>query len=123
MIGYATVGTNDLARAAAFYDELFALMGAKRMFETPRGVFWTQGQGPFFGVLEPFDQQPATFGNGTVIGIEAGSDEVSAAVHALALRLGGQDEGAPGVRSPGWFCAYFRDLDGNKLCAFYSPGM
>ena len=119
MIGYATVGTNDLARATGFYDELFATLGATRMFETPRGVFWTRGQGPFFGILRPFNEQPATFGNGTVIGIAVESNDLSARVHELALRLGGQDEGAPGLRSPGWFCAYFRDLDGNKLNVYH----
>jgi predicted enzyme related to lactoylglutathione lyase len=113
------VGTSDLGRAAAFYDELFAVLGATRMFETPRGVFWTKDQGPFFGVVRPFNEQAATFGNGTVIGFEAESDEVSARVHALALRLGGQDEGAPGPRASGWFCAYFRDLDGNKLNVYH----
>ena len=117
MIGYATVGTNDLQRAAAFYDQLFAVLGVPRAWETPRGVFWTRGgDDAIFGVCTPFDGQPARYGNGVDVGLTAPSDEVAAQAHALALKLGGTDEGAPGPRGDGaWFCAYFRDLDGNKL--------
>lgn len=119
MIGYTTLGTNDLDRATAFYDELLALLGAKRGMSFPRGHLWTTGPGqPMFGVLRPFDGQPATAGNGTMVALACPDAATIDALHAKALALGGRDEGAPGERFPGFYAAYCRDLDGNKLCFF-----
>ena len=58
------------------------------------------------------DKRPATVGNGTMVALGAASREQVDAVHAKALELGGSDEGAPGQRWPGFYAAYFRDLDG-----------
>jgi catechol 2,3-dioxygenase-like lactoylglutathione lyase family enzyme len=119
MIGYTTLGTNDLDRATAFYDELLGLLGAKRAMSFPRGHLWSAGAGqPMFGVLTPFDGQPATVGNGTMIALACPDAATIDALHAKALALGGRDEGAPGERFPGFYAAYCRDLDGNKLCFF-----
>lgn len=119
MIGYTTLGTNDLPRAAAFYDELFAVIGVKRMMDFGRGYAWGMGMDkPGFGVMLPFDGQPATVGNGVMVALVVDSQDKVKALHAKALALGGKDEGAPGPRGEGFYAAYFRDLDGNKLNAF-----
>ena len=118
MIGYTTFGTNDLPRAAAFYDELLALMGAKRFFDSAGGVGWGVAQDkPMVCVMKPFDGQPASVGNGTMVGLAVLEPAQVQALHAKALALGGKDEGAPGPRGEGFYAAYFRDLDGNKLAA------
>lgn len=120
MIGYTTFGTNDLARATRFYDELLAELGAKRAMEMETFVAWATAPGtPMVAVIKPFDGQPATVGNGTMVALATSSKEQVDAVHRKALALGGRDEGAPGQRAPGFYAAYFRDLDGNKLNAFF----
>jgi len=119
MIGYTTLGTNDLPRATAFYDEVFGLLGAKRLMEFDRGLAWGVGMDkPGFAVMKPFDGQPASVGNGVMIALAMPSRELVDAVHAKALALGGRDEGAPGLRGGGFYAGYFRDLDGNKINAF-----
>jgi catechol 2,3-dioxygenase-like lactoylglutathione lyase family enzyme len=119
MIGYTCVGTNDLPRAAAFYDDFLSILGAKRFFDSDRGVGWgTAPDQPMFSVMKPFDGQAATVGNGVMIALLAKSAAQVDALHAKALALGGRDEGAPGLRGGNFYGAYFRDLDGNKLAAF-----
>jgi len=119
MIGYVTLGSNDVPRAAAFYDELLSLIGAGRFYEGQNFVAWSTGPGsPGISVITPFDGNPATVGNGTMIAIAVDSPEKVQEFHAKALELGGQDEGAPGPRGGNFFAGYFRDLDGNKLNAF-----
>jgi catechol 2,3-dioxygenase-like lactoylglutathione lyase family enzyme len=120
MIGYVTFGTNDLARAAAFYDALLAEIDAKRVWDTDRGIGWGVSRGqPTLGLLAPFNGQPASPGNGAMVALMAGSREMVDRLHARALALGGADEGAPGDRGGGFYGAYFRDPDGNKLCFFH----
>jgi catechol 2,3-dioxygenase-like lactoylglutathione lyase family enzyme len=122
MIGYVTIGTNDLPRAAAFYDALLAGLGAKRMMENEQFIAWSvRPELPGLGVTKPFDRKPATVGNGVMVALEAGSPTRVDALHRLALELGGTDEGAPGARGEGFYAGYFRDLDGNKL-NFFSYG-
>ena len=119
MIGYVTIGTNDLKRAAAFYDELLSVFGAKRFMENERLVAWTAGDDkPGLGVCTPFDGKPACVGNGMMVALPAADPEQVRALHAKALALGGSDEGAPGLRFENFYAAYFRDPDGNKLAAF-----
>ena len=118
MIGYVTIGTNDLPRATAFYDAIAAELGTARMFEFERAIAWgTPGGAPGIGVTLPFDHEPATVGNGMMVALAARDRAQVDRLHALALSLGGSDEGAPGPRAFG-YAAYFRDLDGNKLSAF-----
>jgi catechol 2,3-dioxygenase-like lactoylglutathione lyase family enzyme len=121
MIGYLTLGTNDLARSTAFYDALLAEVGAKRFMESERSVAWMVTPGtPGLSVCKPFDGNPATAGNGTMVALAAGSTANVDALYHRALALGARDEGAPGLRGTGgYYGAYFRDLDGNKLCAFH----
>jgi len=122
MIGYVTVGSNDLEKAMAFYDEVLAEVGLKPGFDHPRGGrMYVSAAGEFtFGVLSPFNGEAASVGNGQMVAFKADSHDQIRAIHAKALSLGGADEGAPGWRGDegGFFGAYFRDLDGNKLCAF-----
>ena len=119
MIGYTCVGTNQLERAVAFYDDLLGLLGAKPFFKSDRGVGWgVSPDQPMFSVLLPFDGQAATVGNGCMVALAASHPEQVQALHARALALGGSDEGAPGPRGTCFYGAYFRDLDGNKLAAF-----
>ena len=115
VLGYATVGSNRLDEAKAFYDALLGSVGILPLFEHPSGgrVYGRDGV-LCFGVLSPYDGKTATAGNGSMF---AFSFEIDA-FHAQALALGATDEGAPGVRGPDWYFSYFRDLDGNKLCAY-----
>jgi predicted lactoylglutathione lyase len=122
MIGYVTLGTNDLARAGQFYDVLLAELGARRLISTERFINWTVGPDtPVLCVMKPFDKSPATAGNGVMIALTAESKEQVDALHELAIGLGAQDEGAPGMRGP-LYVAYFRDMDGHKLNVFYLKG-
>jgi catechol 2,3-dioxygenase-like lactoylglutathione lyase family enzyme len=118
MIGYVTLGTNDLDRASAFYDALLGSIGAKRGMQSERFVTWRTERGPSLGVFKPFDGEPASPGNGNMTALAMDSRERVDAFHAKALELGGSDEGAVGERFPGFYAGYFRDLDGNKLCVF-----
>jgi predicted lactoylglutathione lyase len=120
MIGYVTLGTNDIQRAAKFYDELFALMGASRFMETEQFIAWAVAPDrPAISVTKPFDGNRATVGNGVMVALAMASTDQVDAMHAKALELGATDEGAPGPRGDsGFYAAYFRDLDGNKLNAF-----
>ena len=120
MIGYVTLGTNDLERAAGFYDALLAEIGAGRFMENETFVAWAVSPGaPGLSVTRPFDGNAATVGNGVMVALAVDSTEKVDRLHARALELGGSDEGAPGPRGEdGFYAAYFRDLDGNKLNAF-----
>lgn len=119
MIGYITIGTNDLARASSFYDALLGEMGAKRMMENEQFVAWSvKPDQPGLGVTKPFDKKPATVGNGVMVALMVDSTAKVDALHRKALQLGGSDEGAPGPRGEGFYAGYFRDLDGNKLNFF-----
>lgn len=119
MIGYVTLGTNDLPRAATFYDALLAELGAKRLWEYNRGIGWgASPEQPSVAVMTPFDGNPATVGNGVMVGLVVKTKDQVNALYAKALSLGGTDEGPAGPRGDGFYAGYFRDLDGNKLCFF-----
>ena len=120
MIGYVTLGTNDLERAASFYDELLSLMGAGRFMDEGTFIAWAVSPDvPAILVTKPYDGKAATVGNGTMVALAVKTTEQVDAIHAKALELSGTDEGAPGPRGDsGFYAGYFRDLDGNKLNAF-----
>jgi catechol 2,3-dioxygenase-like lactoylglutathione lyase family enzyme len=115
MISYVTIGTNDLPRAIDFYGQLLALLGAKETFRSDRGVGWGAASGGMLAVLTPYDKQPAAPGNGNMVALAAPTTALVQALYTKALALGATDEGAPGERFPGFYAAYCRDLDGNKL--------
>ncbi|MDJ0757981.1 MAG: VOC family protein [Woeseiaceae bacterium] len=119
MIAYTMLGTNDLDRAAAFYDALLKEMGVGRAFDSDRYVNYSRGDGSAaFVITKPFDGQPATVGNGVMVALATRLPEDVDRLHKKALELGATDEGAPGPRGPRFYCGYFRDLDGNKLNLF-----
>jgi predicted lactoylglutathione lyase len=122
MIGYVTLGTNDLAKAATFYDQLLGTIGAQRFIENERFIAWSKSPSQAgISVTKPFNGQPATAGNGTMVAIELDSPEAVNAFYQKALELGATDEGKPGYRGEmkGFYAGYFRDLDGNKLNGFH----
>ncbi|MEM7762568.1 MAG: VOC family protein [Pseudomonadota bacterium] len=120
MIGYVTLGTNCFDDSAAFYDDLLGSLGASRQMQDGTFVAWGRSPTePWLSIIAPFDGKPATAGNGTMVAIMLDSATLVDEAHAKALALGGTDEGAPGPRGGGGFyAAYWRDLDGNKLCFF-----
>ena len=121
MLTVARYGTRNLQDAKKFYDAIALLLGATRVVDRPQVIGYRGSGGGTFLVGIPFAGE-ANVGNGTQMGFEAQSREIVAAVHARALELGGKCEGAPGVRGPdpnGFYAAYFRDLDGNKICAVH----
>lgn len=119
MIAYTTLGTNDLPRAAAFYDALFAEAGAKRLMDLGRLIAWGSNPAqPMFAVCTPYDGKPATVGNGTMVSLGADNKAQVDALYNKALALGAADAGAPGMRGDHFYIGYFFDLDGNKVNFF-----
>jgi predicted lactoylglutathione lyase len=119
MIGYVTLGTNDLARAATFYDAIAAELGAGRMMDFDTFIAWgVPGGAPGVGLTKPFDGNAASIGNGVMVALEARDEAQVRNLYDIALAHGGSDEGAPGPRGESFYAAYFRDPDGNKLNAF-----
>jgi len=123
MIGYVVLGTNDLQRAKSFYDMLLAEMDVSRLMEFGgRGYGWAASMDqPMLCIMTPYDGKPATVGNGVMVGISVASRDLVDRMYSKALELGGTDEGPPGLRAvggEGFYAAYFRDLDGNKLDVF-----
>ncbi len=124
MLGYTMYGTNDLPKALAFYDALFGAIGVKRMMEFPTGAvaYGVDWERPMFAIGTPENGAPATAGNGAMMAIVVDERAKVDALHAAALAQGGACGGPPGVRGEegpqAFYGAYFRDLDGNKFCAF-----
>lgn len=120
MLGYVTLGTNDLERAAKFYDAVAKEMGVGRMMEFEQFIAWGEmGGAPGIAATKPFDGEKATVGNGTMAALQVDSTDKVQAVYEAALANGGSDEGAPGPRGDdGFYAGYFRDPDGNKLNVF-----
>ena len=119
MIGYVTLGTNDLPRAARFYDALLGEMGAKRFMEFDTFIAWTvTPDAPGIALTKPFDGSAATVGNGVMVALDAGSPEKVDRMYKKAIELGATDEGPAGPRGDNFYAGYFRDPDGNKLNFF-----
>ena len=127
MIGYITLGTNNLERAGKFYDTLLAEIGAKRVMTDVRMLGWgTDPEKTMFSVITPFDENEATIGNGVMIAFDVETPDAVERVYKKAIELGCADEGHPHDRgsSMGFYGGYFRDPDGNKLVAYclgYEP--
>ena len=117
VISHVSLGTNDYAKAKAFYDAVLATLGIRCVMDFPGGA----GYGlefPEFWIQSPHDGKTADAGNGTHVCFNAQTMEQVQAFHAKALQLGGKDEGAPGFRkeyTPEYYAAFVRDLDGNKV--------
>ncbi len=120
MIGYTTIGTNDLSKAAAFYDALLGEVGAKRAMEFPTFIAWANKPGaPMFCVCKPYNGEAATTGNGTMVALAVDSAAKVDALYDKAMSLGASCEGKPGKRMDNFYAAYFRDPEGNKLNFFF----
>ena len=133
MIGYVTLGTDDLDRSRTYYDALLATIGARRLLELPDDaeyggftMYGTSMIAPAIVLIRPNDKQPANPGNGNMIALVMDATDKVDTLHAKAIELGGSDEGAPGYRGDpalGYYFAYFRDPDGHKFAAFNVPGV
>lgn len=118
MIGYATIGSNDLGKSVAFYQEVLAPLGPQLMDFSDRMKVIAGGNGGMIGICTPYDEGDPAPGNGNMLAIAGNDHDQIKAMYDKAIELGATDEGAPGERAPGFFGAYFRDLDGNKICLF-----
>jgi len=119
MIGYVTLGTNDRDKGAKFYDAVCGELGAGRMMEDDQYIAWgIPGGGAGIGLTRPFDGNTATVGNGVMVALEAKDEAQVQHLYDIALANGGTCDGPPGPRFVGFYAAYFRDPDGNKLNAF-----
>jgi catechol 2,3-dioxygenase-like lactoylglutathione lyase family enzyme len=121
-VAHVTFGTTDLERGARFYDAVMVEFGGGRMMETATALGWSFPEGgTSIGICLPYDGQPANRGNGTMFALYAADEDQVRRVHAAALAHGGSCEGPPGLRPNGFYAAYFRDPDGNKMNAFCMP--
>ena len=118
MIGYVTLGTNDFERSKAFYDKVLAVLGAKRTHTWERMQCWGTRRGPMLAVCRPFNGEAAQPGNGNMVALAAPSPDIIREVYDAALAAGATDDGPPGDRGGGFWGAYFRDPDGNKVCIY-----
>jgi len=119
MIGYVTLGTNDIEKAAKFYDELLSELGATRFMDNEHFIAWAvDPKLPAISITKPNDGNPATVGNGVMIALAATGPEQVDAIYNKAIELGAQDEGPAGPRGDNFYAGYFRDMDGNKLNVF-----
>jgi len=120
MFSHVTVGSNDIARAKAFYDGMLAPLGLVLHMQFPNALgYGLAGERPQVWVVSPLDGKPASVGNGITIGLEATDRAAVDAAYRAGIDAGGKDEGAPGIRPlyhPDYYGAYLRDLDGNKIC-------
>jgi catechol 2,3-dioxygenase-like lactoylglutathione lyase family enzyme len=122
MFSHVMIGTNDLAKAKAFYDELLATLGVQPAKVDGHRIFYFTKSG-IFSVSEPINGKPATPANGGTIGFSCSSPEQADAWHAAGVAHGGTTcEDPPGVREGAagkLYLAYLRDPDGNKICALH----
>jgi catechol 2,3-dioxygenase-like lactoylglutathione lyase family enzyme len=123
MIGYVTLGTANLERAKQFYTSLLAPLGASVLMDRGRIVAMGNKPGrPMLALCTPWDEEAPTAGNGTMVAIPSDSVAMVDELHQRALALGGHDAGVPGERGEGFYGAYLRDPDGNKLCFYHLHG-
>jgi catechol 2,3-dioxygenase-like lactoylglutathione lyase family enzyme len=123
MIGYVTIGAKDSEASGKFYDAVFGAIGAERKSAEGGWIFYgPKGSDGVVALCPPFNKQPATAGNGSMVAFKAKSIAEVDAAHQAGLGHGGNDEGAPGFRPPqstsGFYGAYMRDPTGNKICVF-----
>jgi predicted lactoylglutathione lyase len=120
MIGFIMVGTNDLDKAVNFYDVLLKTIDLKRSVTNNRYAGYSSNKKSKdieFYVTKPVNKKKATYGNGAQVSFVVNSKETVDKFYKIGIKLGGKNEGAPGIRSGDYYC-YLRDLDGNKFCVF-----
>jgi catechol 2,3-dioxygenase-like lactoylglutathione lyase family enzyme len=120
MIGYVTIGVNDIEKGKAFWSELLAPLGAAVMMDMGRIALLGTGPGsPMLGVCIPYNEEAPQPGNGNMVAFNAGSREKVDELYARAIEMGATDEGPAGERMPTFYGGYFRDPDGNKAVFFH----
>lgn len=120
MIGYVTLGTSDLQRGAKFYDAIAAELDTPRMMDFETFIAWGKpGGAAGVALTKPYDGNVQSVGNGVMVALEAKDKEQVHRLYDIAIAEGGTCEGPPGPRGEGFYAGYFRDLDGNKLNAFF----
>lgn len=120
MIGYTMLGVKDIKKSAEFYDEVLGVLGASRKIEYEKFILWNdRNDQPSFSICIPYDENPATIGNGSMIAFPVANAKEVHKVYDCAIKNGATCEGAPGMRDGGYYIGYFRDLDGNKLAAYH----
>lgn len=115
-MSYTVLGTNNMDAGVKFYNSLFEQTAPNQVLATDRMTFW-QFDSFAFAIALPFDGEPASNGNGTMIGFDVGSVEEVTRLHKKAIELGGTCEGEPSQKGPR-FSGYVRDLDNNKITFF-----
>ncbi len=122
MFSHMMVGADDLERSKRFYDALFGAVGGKPAIVDPKGRLVYMHNGGIFIVTKPIDGKPATPGNGMTVGFAMANPAEADAWHAAGVAAGGTAiEDPPGERpGSGFYLAYLRDPDGNKLCALHN---
>lgn len=123
MLSHVVIGVGDFERAFTFYAALMQALGLEQRF-CDRSRPWAGwhsagGQRPLFVIAHPYDSHAHAPGNGQMVALLAGTRAMVRQAWDVALRHGGSDEGAPGLRThyhPHYYGAYLRDPDGNKLC-------
>jgi catechol 2,3-dioxygenase-like lactoylglutathione lyase family enzyme len=117
MLSHVSLGTNDVARSAAFYDPVLAILGLRQICRREESVDY--GTAMIELSLEtPTDGNPASVGNGVHVCFAAGSRAQVDEFHRTAIANGGSDAGAPGLRpeyDAHYYAAFVRDPDGNKI--------
>ena len=80
-LNYAVLGTNNMEASIKFYDSLFEQTELNQVLANERMTLW-QCEAFAFAIAIPFNEEPATNGNGTMIGLNVGSiDEVKRLYH------------------------------------------
>lgn len=129
MFSHVFLGVSDFERALSFYRTLMNCLGIEERF-CDRARPWagwhsTGGERPLFLIGVPHNQQPHQSGNGQMVALLSPNREVVRLAYELALEHGCTSEGEPGLRPEyheNYYGAYFRDLDGNKICvACHNP--
>jgi catechol 2,3-dioxygenase-like lactoylglutathione lyase family enzyme len=120
LLAYTMIGTNDYAKAMTLYEPVMAILGAKKIdaYSTDTRTWFGRDGAGMIAIGGTANGEPATGGNGTMLGLSATSSAMIDAAYAKAMEMGATDEGAPGPRGPGMYFAYFRDFDGNKIAMF-----
>lgn len=129
MFSHVTLGVTDFDRALTFYSPILESLGHMLKFNEPPNMAGWMPDGSshtLFVICRPYDEKPASPGNGSMVAFAAARRAQVEQCHAAALEYGGTCEGPPGLRPhyhPDYFGTYFRDPDGNKICVVcHAPG-
>ena len=121
MFAFITIGTNNLKKSSLFYNKILISLKIKKVLTHNRYIGYARSRTPEkieLYIIRPHNKKKATIGNGTMVTFNAKSKNIVDECYKIAIKLGAKDEGKPGPRHGKDYYAYFRDLDGNKICVF-----